>query len=96
MSLITYKYTARNASTGKKISAEVQADSEASAAKLISEQGLAPLEIRAKSSGGSGLLGGITNRIPTKDKILFSKQPATAWRLLRMMPDFGRLSINHP
>lgn len=77
MSLTTYKYTARNPSTGKKVSAEVQADSEVSAAKLISEQGLAPLEITAKSGKGGGLFGAFTNRIPTKDKILFSRQLST-------------------
>lgn len=77
MGLITYKYTARNASTGKKIVAEVQADSEASAAKLISEQGLAPLDIKAKSGSGSGPLGALTNRVPTKDRILFSRQLST-------------------
>lgn len=77
MSLITFKYTARNASTGKKISAEVQADSVASAAKLISAQGLAPIEITAKDKEGTGLLSRFSNRVSTKDKILFSRQLAT-------------------
>lgn len=77
MALITYKYTARNPGTGKKLSAEVQADSEASAVKLISEQGLAPLEIKEKSSASGGPLGFLKNRIPTKDKILFSRQLST-------------------
>jgi type IV pilus assembly protein PilC len=76
-SQITYKYTARNPSTGKKVVAEIQADSEASAAKLLGEQGLAPLEIVAKNAGGDGLLGGLTNRVSTKDKILFSRQLST-------------------
>ena len=77
MSLTTYKYTARNSATGKKISAEVQADSEASAAKLISEQGLAPLEIKVSSGGSNNCLGALLNRIPTKEKILFSRQLST-------------------
>jgi len=77
VSLITYKYTARNASTGKKIVAEVQADSEASAARLISEQGLAPINIVIKDKGGDGPLGSLMNRISTKDKILFSRQLST-------------------
>jgi len=76
MSLITYKYTARNVATGRKITAEVQADSEASAALLISEQGLSPLEITAKNSAGGGLFG-FLNRISTKEKILFSRQLST-------------------
>jgi type IV pilus assembly protein PilC len=77
MSLITYKYTARNASTGKKVTAEVQADSEASAVRLISEQGLSPLDISIKASGSNGLLSKLTNRIAIKDKILFSRQLST-------------------
>jgi len=76
MSLITYKYTARNVATGRKITAEVQADSEASAALLISEQGLSPLEITTKNSAGGGLFG-FLNRISTKEKILFSRQLST-------------------
>jgi type IV pilus assembly protein PilC len=77
MSLITYKYTARNAATGKRVTAEVQADSEASAAKLIAEQGLAPLEIKLKEGMSGGPLGFLSNRVPTKDKILFSRQLST-------------------
>lgn len=77
MSLVVYKYTARDPSTGKKVTAEVQADSEASAAKLISEQGLAPLSIVSKSGSAGGIVGLIKNRISTKDKILFSRQLAT-------------------
>ena len=77
MSLITYKYTARNSATGKKVVAEVQADSEASAARLISEQGLAPLDIKAKTGSGGGIFGAISSRISVKDKILFSRQLST-------------------
>jgi len=76
MGLLTYKYTARDASTGKKVTAEVQADSEASAAKLIKSQGLAPLDIKLKDKS-SGILSFITERIPTSDKILFSRQLST-------------------
>ncbi len=77
MGLVTYKYTARDAATGKKVTAEVQADSEASAARLIGEQGLAPLDIKLKDAAGGGPLGFITHRIPTNDKILFSRQLST-------------------
>ena len=77
MSLITFKYTARNASTGKKIVAEVQADSVASASKLISEQGLAPIDIVAKDKDGVNFLSRFTNRVSTKDRILFSRQLST-------------------
>lgn len=77
MSLITFKYKARSSSTGKKIVAEVQADSIASASKLISEQGLSPLDISAKDKETGGLFGSYRSRVPTKDKILFSRQLST-------------------
>ena len=41
--MLTFNYQARNAKTGKKIKAQVQADNEQAAAKLIREQGLTPL-----------------------------------------------------
>ncbi len=74
--MIAFKYTAKDAATGKKVSAEVQADSEQAAAKLIQQQGLAPLEITPKdvsTSGVSGFLG----RVKSKDRILFSRQLST-------------------
>lgn len=72
----TFKYQARDPATGKKISAEVQADSEQSAAKLIKQQGLTLVDIKA-SSGDDGILSFIKNRISTKDKVLFSRQLST-------------------
>lgn len=74
--MIVYKYTARDGATGKKVEAEVQADSETAAAKLIREQGLAPLEIKAKNSGNDGF-SKLFNRIKAKDRILFSRQLST-------------------
>ncbi len=71
--MLTYNYTARNAA-GEKVKAQVQADSEASAAKTLSSQGLTPIEITPVGGGG---LGGFRNRIPAKDKILFSRQLST-------------------
>ena len=44
----TFDYEARNPNTGQKVKAQVQADNERSAAKLIQEQGLAVLSIKAK------------------------------------------------
>lgn len=73
--MLTYKYSARDSASGQKVSAEVQADSELAAAKLIRQQGLAPLEIKLASTGGS--LGKYFNKVKTKDKILFSRQLST-------------------
>lgn len=74
--MLTYKYTARDTATGRKVTAEVQAASEQAAAKLLREQGLSPVEITPLVSGG-GPLASFRNRIHAKDKILFSRQLST-------------------
>ncbi len=74
--MLTFKYEAREKATGKKISAQVEADSIQSAAKVIKQQGYTPIEITPISSGG-GLLKSITGRIKTKDRVLFSRQLST-------------------
>ena len=74
--MLTFKYEARDPSTGQKIHAEVQAESEQAAAKLISKEGLSPLSIKPVTTGG-GLFGRFRNRIKTKDKVLFSRQLST-------------------
>jgi type IV pilus assembly protein PilC len=71
--VLTFKYEARNAKTGQKIKAEVQADSEQAAAKLITEQGLTPLSIALQKNSTGGRFG----RVKAKDRILFSRQLAT-------------------
>lgn len=74
--MLSYRYTARNTATGQEIKAEVQADSEDSAAKLIRAEGYVPIEISV-SSGGFSLLGNKFKRVKTKDKVLFSRQLST-------------------
>lgn len=74
--MLTFRYTARDSATGQKIKAEVQAESEQSAAKLIREQGLSPIDIKALEAGG-GFGGKFRARVKTKDKILFSRQLST-------------------
>ncbi len=71
--MLTYSYEAKDAKTGKKIKAEVQADNEQAAAKLIREQGLTPLSITAEKAGAGRRL----RRVKTKDKVLFSRQLST-------------------
>jgi type IV pilus assembly protein PilC len=72
--MLNFTYTAKNAKTGKKIKARVQADSEQAAAKLIQEQGLTPISIKADR--GEGRLP-FFRRVKTKDKVLFSRQLST-------------------
>lgn len=75
--MLTFKYIARDPKTGEKVSAEVQADSEKAASKLLREQGLSPLDIKLQDGAEGSGLGKLINRIKTKDKILFSRQLST-------------------
>ena len=74
--MLTFIYTARDTKTGQKVKAEVQADSEQAAAKVLREQGLAPLEIKSKLESENAI-SRYKNRVTTKDKILFSRQLST-------------------
>ncbi len=71
--MLTFTYEARNATTGQKVKAQVQADNEQAAAKLIREQGLTALSIKLEKEGGAHRF----RRIKTKDKVLFSRQLST-------------------
>lgn len=75
--MLTYKYTARDTATGKKVSATIQASSEQAAAKMLHEQGLAVTNISVGTDGGSNPITKFRNRIGSKDKILFSRQLST-------------------
>lgn len=72
--MLVYEYTAKDPATGKQIKAQVQADSEYSAAKLINAQGLVPIEIKPMGEGFSLIKRG---RVKSKDKVLFSRQLST-------------------
>lgn len=74
--MLTYKYVARNPSTGEQVKATVDADSEAAAAKIINGQGLSPISIEVESQG-SGLFAKFNNRVKAKDRVLFSRQLST-------------------
>ena len=71
--MLTFSYEARNPTTGQKVKAQVQADTEQAAAKLIRKQGLTPLSIQPEKSGGGPRL----RHIKAKDKVLFSRQLST-------------------
>lgn len=75
--MLTYQYTARDPSTGKKVTANVQADNEATATKLIQKEGLAPIEVKVLNDGGNNFFRRFLNRVRTKDKIIFSRQMST-------------------
>lgn len=71
-----FNYEARDQATHKIVKASLQADSEQSAAQLLSKQGFIPLDIK-EDLGGGGFLAGIKNRVTAKDKVVFSRQLAT-------------------
>jgi type IV pilus assembly protein PilC len=73
--MLTYKYTARDAASGEKVSATVEAESEQAAAKLIKVQGLSPISIELANSGKS--FGGFFKKVKSKDRILFARQLST-------------------
>lgn len=71
-----FTYKARDKASEKIVESIVQADSESAAAKVLTEQGFVPLEIK-EDNGDRSLLERLRNRITTKDKIVFTRQLAT-------------------
>ena len=74
--MLTYIYTARDTASNKKVKSTVQAESEKAAAKLLMAQGMIPLEIIEQGKAG-GVFDKLTNRVSTKDKVIFTRQLAT-------------------
>jgi type IV pilus assembly protein PilC len=75
--MLTFHYVARDPTTGEKVHADVQAATEQAAAKIIRDQGLAPLEITAEAKESRGFANRFLHRIKSKDKVLFSRQLST-------------------
>lgn len=71
-----FNYEAKDLSTGKIVKATVQADTESAAAKLLLSQGFTPHSIKEESED-QNLLARFTNRIRTKDKVVFTRQLST-------------------
>jgi type IV pilus assembly protein PilC len=70
-----FLYEVRDKATNKTEKGEIQADSERVAGKLLLERGLVPLSIKEINTEGG--LAGLTSRITTKDKIVFTRQFST-------------------
>ncbi|MDR1970233.1 MAG: type II secretion system F family protein [Candidatus Nomurabacteria bacterium] len=73
--MLTFNYTARDTATNKIIKSTVQADSENAAAKLLMAQHIVPTKITAADDKGG--LRSFSQRVSTKDKVIFSRQLAT-------------------
>jgi type IV pilus assembly protein PilC len=74
--MLTFNYTARDPATGQRVKADVRAENEQSAAKLIRKEGLVPLDIALGSNTSNNLLERF-NRVSAKEKVLFSRQLST-------------------
>ena len=74
--MLNFRYTARDPSNGQYVKAEVQAEDEQSASKLITREGLVPIDIKLSEKSISGF-GSRFNRAKTKDKVIFSRQLST-------------------
>lgn len=75
--MLSFRYTARDPATGQYVKADVQAENEQAAAKLIRKEGLVPIDIALSEKSATGLLARRFNRVKTKDKVLFSRQLST-------------------
>lgn len=71
-----FNYEARDQATSRIVKSSIQADSETAAARLLIKQGFVPLNVK-EQNGEGGILGAITGRITTKDRVVFTRQLAT-------------------
>jgi len=74
--MLAFRYTARDPSTGQYIKAEVQAEDELSASKLIRREGLVPIDIKLAEKSATGVRSRF-NRVRSKEKVIFSRQLST-------------------
>lgn len=74
--MLSFRYTARDPSTGQYVKAEVQAEDEQSASKVIRKEGLVPIDIKLAEKNATGFRS-VFNRVKTKDKVIFSRQLST-------------------
>ena len=74
--MLSFRYTARDPNTGQYVKAEVQAEDEQSASKLIRNEGFVPIDIKLAEKSASGFRS-FFNRVKVKDKVIFSRQLST-------------------
>jgi type IV pilus assembly protein PilC len=74
--MLKFDYEAKDPKTGKHVKAVVQAESERAAAKLLMEQNLIPVNI-VEQSKNKNVLRRLTERISTKDRVVFTRQLST-------------------
>jgi len=74
--MLSFRYTARDPATGQYVKAEVQAEDEKAASKLITKEGLVPIDIKLAEKSVTGFQSHF-NHVKTKDKVIFSRQLST-------------------
>ena len=75
--MLTFLYTAHKTDTGEMVKAEVQAENERAAAKVLNAQGLFPISIEPKDGAGILEKSGFSNRVAPKDRVIFTRQLST-------------------
>lgn len=73
--MINYKYTATDPNTGKKVTATLEANSQADAVKHLKNQGLAITSIQAEGSGG--FFSNRSKKVKAKERVIYARQLAT-------------------
>lgn len=74
--MLTYKYIARDPTSGKKVESIVQAPSQQAASSMVTDQGLALVSIQLQSEQSS-LFGHGSKKVSTKDRVIMTRQLST-------------------
>ncbi len=75
--MLTYSYTAYKKETDEILKAEVQAENERAAAKLLVSQGMFPISIDIKGQNELMSKLGLSARVSGKDRVIFTRQLST-------------------
>ncbi len=75
--MVTFEYTAHKKGSDELVKAEVEAESERAAAKLLMNQGLFPISIETKDNTSLFDKAGIGKHVRAKDRIIFTRQLST-------------------
>lgn len=70
-----FNYKARDKKTGKAVKGSIQAENEQAAGKLLLEQGFVPSSVIEE--GANNPLAKVTDKVRTKDRIMFTRQFST-------------------
>lgn len=96
--MATFTYVARAVKTDHRVEGEIEAENETAAAHILTERGLHPLDVKAKRE--TPFLRRFTGRVPSKQKVIFSRQLATLVNaglpLVQSLNSVGSQTTNKP